>query len=526
MQEVSPAKFKNSKNIRMKNNNRLYFLPVVMAVLSTVLVVSCKEKFDHTIDTGNPVVVSYNPASAVEGVAVNSDLIVTFSENVKKGAGEVVIMGESDTLRIDVESDAVTIDKDNRVVTINPPVDLEADESYTVTLGKGIVTDLLGNEYIGMSAGSAWTFKTVGTSGLALSAINPLPGSTDASLFTLGLTFAVDVQKGTGNISVFESAGDVKIAEIPVSGQSVSIDGKTVTVMLGTPLQFGTAYYVLADAGSIVDANGKAFEGFLTPASWSFTTTSGSGNNLLVYLPMDNDLSDVSGNRFDAMQGSKATAKVGFVTDPVRGRVASFGAGSYAVLPKHDLLRPTLTQSFSFSFWTKLAAIGSDPVLFGNSDWDSGGNPGFLVATDGALEYTGPGSPGRGWLVKVTGDAGGVDNRMDWRANEMAPQAPALADNQWHMVTVVFDQTAKLLHVYIDGTEYTKATPFDLNILKGPLWDGANDYPFTIWEDGTGVYNAGSDTRKALAGLVDDVRIYTKPLSAAEVSGIYIADQK
>src|SRR5690606_36496818 len=148
---------------------------------------------------------------------------------------------------------------------------------------------------------------------------------------------------------------------------------------LGSPLEFATAYYVLADAGSIVDAGGKAFEGFLTPASWSFTTTSGSGNKLLVYLPMDNDLSDISGNRFDAMQGSKASAKVGFVTDPVRGRVASFVTGSYAVLPKHDLLRPTLTQSFSFSFWTKLAAIGSDPVLFSNSDWDSGGNTGFVV---------------------------------------------------------------------------------------------------------------------------------------------------
>lgn len=510
----------------MKNNNRVFVSLVSMLLLSIVLVVSCKEKFDHTIDTENPVIVSYNPASAVEGVAVNSDLILTFSENVKKGSGEVIIIGTSDTLRINVATDAVTIDKDMRVVTINPPVDLEADEQYTVTLDKGIVTDLLGNAYMGMAAGSAWTFKTVGTSGLALSAINPLPGSTNASLFTLELTFAADVQKGTGNISVFESSGDVKVAEIPVTGQSVTVDGKNVTIRLGTPLTFATGYYVLADAGSIVDADGKAFEGFLTPASWSFTTTSGSGNSLLVYLPMDNDLYDASGNRFDAMQGDKASAKVSFVTDAVRGRVASFVAGSYAVLPKHNLLRPALTQSFSFSFWTKLVAIGSDPVLFGNSDWDSGGNPGFLVAIDGALEYTGPGSPGKGWLLKVTGDAGGVSNRMDWRAGEMTPQAPALADNQWHMVTVVFDQAAKLLHVYIDGKEYAKATPFDLNILKGPLWDSANDYPFTIWEDGTGAYNAGSDTRKALSGFVDDVRIYTKALSAEEISGIYIADQK
>lgn len=510
----------------MKNNNKLFVALASILILSIVLVVSCKEKFDHTIDTINPVIVSYNPASAVEGVAVNSDLILTFSENVKKGTGEVLIMGTSDTLRINVASDAVTIGKDSRVVTINPPVDLEADEPYTIALPKGMVTDLLGNEYMGMLS-TPWTFKTVGASGLALSAVSPIPGSIDASLFTLGLTFAADVQKGTGNITVFESTGDVKVAEISVAGQSVTVDGKTVTVLLGTPLKFGTTYYVLADAGTIVDANGKAFEGFLTPASWRFTTTSGSGNNLLVHLPMDNDLYDVSGNRFDAMQGPKASAKVTFVTDAVRGRVASFAAGSYAVLPKHDLLRPSLTQSFSFSFWTKLVAIGSDPAIFSNSDWDSGGNTGFVIATDGALTYTGPGSSGRGWLVKVAArDGNGTSARMDWRASEMIPQAPALADNKWHMVTVVFDQGVKLLHVFIDGTEYKKATPFDLSILKAPLWDSVNDYPFTIWEDGTGQYNAGSDTRKQLAGFVDDVRVYTKALSASEVSGIYVADQK
>lgn len=508
-----------------KGMNKLFLLPVVTVVSGMVLFLSCKEKFDHTIDTTNPMVISYNPAAAVEGVAVNSNLIVTFSKDIKKGDGRIVIAGKSDSVLINVNSDQVIIDKDRRILTVVPPVELEADQPYTVTLERGIVTDLLGNPYMGMPDGFTWSFKTVGTSGLALTSVNPLPGSTDASLFKLELTFANEVKKGAGNISVFESAGDVKVSEIPVSGQAVTVEGKKVTVRLNTPLKFATDYYVIADAGSIVDDNGKAFEGFLTPASWSFATTSGSGNSLIVHLPFDNDLSDVSGNRFDAMQGEKASANVTFVTDPERGRVASFGAGSYAVLPRHDLLRPGITNGFTFSFWTKLEAIGSDPVLFANSDWDSGNNPGFIFCTDGALTYTGPGSEGRGWLVKITGDAGGVSNRMDWRANEMTPQAPPLADNQWHMVTVSLDQAAKLLHVYIDAHEFVKVPPMDLNILQGPLWDGANDYPFTIWEDGTGQYNSGSDTRKELSGFVDDLRVYNKALTAAEVNAIYIADQ-
>ncbi|HRQ51910.1 MAG TPA: Ig-like domain-containing protein, partial [Agriterribacter sp.] len=110
-----------------KNNSKLFVLPVSMIMLGIMLFMSCKEKFDHTIDTVNPVVVSYNPASAVEGIAVSSDLILTFDKHIKKGAGEIVITSISDTQRIDVASDAVVVGDDKRILTINPPLDLEAD---------------------------------------------------------------------------------------------------------------------------------------------------------------------------------------------------------------------------------------------------------------------------------------------------------------------------------------------------------------------------------------------------------------
>lgn len=113
---------------------------------------------------------------------------------------------------------------------------------------------------------------------------------------------------------------------------------------------------------------------------------------------------------------------------------------------------------------------------------------------------------------------------MNWRASEQIPQAPALADNKWHMVTMVINQTTKRLQMYIDGVTYTNptiATSYDLNTLTAQWWDAVNDYPFTIWEDGTGKYNAGDDTRKKLAGYVDDFRIYNKALTQQEVTALY-----
>jgi len=507
--------------------NKSFALSCTISLLGLALFQSCKKELDHTTDTGNPIVVSYNPTSAVEGVAVNSNLILTFNEAIKKAEGMIVIASAIDTQRVSMNSDAVSISEDKHILTINPPKDLKSDEIYTVTMDQGIVTDLLGNKYMGFPDATSWKFKTVGASGLPIVALNPIPGSATGSIIKLELNFAADIKRGTGNFSVFEAAGNVKVADLAVTGQGVVVSGKKVTLKLGTPLKFATAYYVLADAGTVMSNDGKAFEGFLLPASWSFTTTSGSGNALVAWLPMDNDLSDASGNKLDAMLGDFATTDVVFVTDAERGKVASFGAGSYAVFPKHDLLRPSLTQSFSFNFWVKTKGIGSDPAIFSNSDWDSGGNPGFVLATDDGDTYTGPGSSGRGWLLKMTGDAGGVSNRMDWRANETVPQAAALADDKWHMITAVIDQATKRLVVYIDAKAYMQASKpasFDLNTLKGPLWDSKNDYPFTIWEDGTGKYNSGDDTRKTLSGLVDNVRIYKKALNAAEVAALYVVD--
>jgi hypothetical protein len=507
--------------------NKPFAITSTMVVLGLTLLGACKKETDFTVDTGNPTVLSYNPTTAVEGVAVTSNLLLTFDEMIKKGAGIITIASKADTQRVNIVSDAVTISADKKILTINPANDLEADETYTVTLERGIVTDLLGNPYMGLPDGKSWTFKTVGASGLALTGLSPLPGSTTASTIKLELNFATDIKKGAGNFTIYETTGNVKTATIAVTAQSVIVSGKKATIKLSTGLKFGTAYYVLADAGTILDNTGKAFEGFLLPTSWAFTTTTGSGNALVAWLPMDNDLNDASGNKLDASQGDLATANVTFVNDPQRGKVASFPAGSYAVFPKHPLLRPALTQNFSFSFWVKTKGIGSDPAIFSNSDWDSGGNPGIVVATDGATTYTGPGSPGRGWLVKTTGDANGASNRMDWRANETTPQAAALADDKWHMITVVYDQTAKLLHVYIDAKETVQATKpasFDLNTLKGAIYDSKNDYPFTMFEDGTGKYNSGDDTRKAISGLMDNVRIYNKALSAAEVAGLYVID--
>jgi methionine-rich copper-binding protein CopC len=496
------------------------FVATLLALLGISLFSSCKEDYDYTVDAANPTVVSFNPVSGTEDISASANLVLTFNEYIQKGSGTVTIASAIDTQTIDVTADEVTISSDKRVLTIDPD-DLTASENYTVTIDPGFVTDLLGNKYMGQD--STWTFKTRKQNSLFVSSYSPETGSTNASLFKFSLTFSDSIAKATsGNITVYTTDGDEKVAEVAITSSKVTIQGKKMTLLLEDLLDFATSYYVTLDAGAVLDTDGNEFEGFSGNSTWSFTTTSGSATSLVAYLPFDEDLSDKSGNKFDATLGSNASADVEIVSDATRGYVAQFNAGSYAVLPKHDLLRPSATQDFSVNIWVKLAGVGSDPVLWGNKDWDSGSNAGILLCTNGGNTYVASDATtsGSGWIINMNGNGTG-STRVDWKAKETTTRAPSISDNQWHMVTVVVDRTNQALHAYCDGVEYVYSSGKSLSAIIGGLYDSTNDYPFTLWEDGTGVYNSSSDTRKAMAGMMDELRIYNKALTADEVASLY-----
>ncbi|HEY9489444.1 MAG TPA: LamG domain-containing protein, partial [Chryseosolibacter sp.] len=223
-----------------------------------------------------------------------------------------------------------------------------------------------------------------------------------------------------------------------------------------------------------------------------------------VYLPLNEDLNDASGNALHAVDaGSESTE---FVSDPKRGRVAKFPASAHAQLP----LNPKLdfgTNDFSVAFWVKIDAgviPSSDPVIIGNKDWGSGKNRGFLVGLDGANEV---GS--HLWTVNAADGNGG---RLDWDADDNG--TPNLVDGAWHFVAVVFDRDATM-NVYLDGVlrqTDVAADSKDLTLTPGDL--APDDLPFTIMQDATGAYSADFE------GFLDDILIYNRTLSPEEVTAL------
>lgn len=509
------------KNIKSK---LFYYIFAGTAFMLFAVNISCEKEEDEVGDIINPYVISYNPVPGVGGIDLSSNLVVTFDDIVEIGTGNITITVAdvpSANQVIDVTSDKVTLTNVGRIMTINPQ-DFLSGREYKVVIEQGIVRDTTGNAYFGMPDGENWTFTSGGNPGdldaPAIAELSPAAGSTDAAITSLGLSFNEDVKEGTGNITVYNSGG-VAVATIDVEGGLLSIDGSSISIPLADPLNFGEGYYVIVDNGAIKDIAGNPFAGYSGNTDWAFTTTAGSGSELVFHLPMDTDLKDDSGNKFDAVLGATATVDFEFVTDAERGQVVHFASGSYASLPKHDLLRPAGDQDFSANFWVKHVGIGSDPALMGNSDWGGGSNPGWVLATDGADSYV-PSDPANdedGWTINLANGS----ERTDWEAGLADTKAPNLGDDTWHMVTMVIDQVNKQLRVYVDGIEYMHAGGSDLNtLLGGAMYDEANDYSFNLWEDGSGVYNAGSTTRSQIDGYMDEVKYYNKALTPGEITAL------
>ncbi|MEG4988131.1 DUF4347 domain-containing protein, partial [Microcoleus sp. BR0-C5] len=93
---------------------------------------------------------TFTPADNATSVAVAANLVVTLSEAVQKGTGNIVIKKVSDNSvveTINVTSTNVTVSGSS--VTVNPTIDLVNGTGYYVEIAAGAIKDLAGNNYAG-----------------------------------------------------------------------------------------------------------------------------------------------------------------------------------------------------------------------------------------------------------------------------------------------------------------------------------------------------------------------------------------
>ena len=118
--------------------------------------------YSFTIDTTVPVINSLSPLDNAENVGTNDNLVITFSENVYTGTGNITIKNSSDNSlveTIDVTGGKVT-GADTNIITINPSTTLEGSTGYYIQIDATAFSDIAGNNFSGIADATTWNFTT------------------------------------------------------------------------------------------------------------------------------------------------------------------------------------------------------------------------------------------------------------------------------------------------------------------------------------------------------------------------------
>jgi methionine-rich copper-binding protein CopC len=116
-------------------------------------------------DMTPPTASSFSPADNATGVGVDDNLVINFSEAIKKGTGNLVLKKLSDNSVVEtIAVTAANVTVSGSQLTINPTANLGEGTDYYVEIPNGAIKDLAGNNYAGITGDSTWNFKTTGAS--------------------------------------------------------------------------------------------------------------------------------------------------------------------------------------------------------------------------------------------------------------------------------------------------------------------------------------------------------------------------
>ena len=298
---------------------------------------------DFVPDGTPPSIAALAPADNATNVAVGSNLVATFNENIVKGTGNLLVKKSSDNstaFTINVASAQVSVS--GAALIIDPPADLDNSTEYYVQIPNTAVRDLAGNPFSGISNTTSWNFTTAAgadTNPPIVTALTPPDDATGVALnANLVLTFNENVFKGTGDLLIRRTSDDAMVETIDVASSLVTVVGDTVTINPSSDLAYLTGYYVQIPNTAFRDAASNFYSGLSDKTSWNFTTINdavpptvlsiddGDANNKLpvnttltytIIFSEDIDSSSVDASDFD--NDGSAFITIGAITETTPG---------------------------------------------------------------------------------------------------------------------------------------------------------------------------------------------------------------
>ena len=243
--------------------NKSIKMNLALIALVILLVIGCPASSNSNgdSDTTAPTLSSSVPAADATDFAANSNIILTYSEAVQAGTGNITITPSAGAA-ITIAVDDAQVSIAGAVVTINPTNDLAMSTTYTLTIPAGAFMDVAGNKTAELTL-SFSTAAALDTTAPTLSSSFPVADAMDFRFdANILLTFSESVQVGAtpapDPITLTPSDGG-QLVEIAVSATQVSIstDGTVVTIDPTDDLMRNISYVLVIPAGAFVDAAGN-----------------------------------------------------------------------------------------------------------------------------------------------------------------------------------------------------------------------------------------------------------------------------
>jgi hypothetical protein len=209
-------------------------------------------------------------------------------------------------------------------------------------------------------------------------------------------------------------------------------------------------------------------------------------SDFVAYWKLNEDASDITG-RYNGTLINGAT----IINDLERGQVAFFAGSNDYIMVKDSRQLDMGGGSFSIGAWFKAGAASEYGMIISR-------DPDFKEYTlalhaDGRLQvYT------------------SVSNSNIYRCSTTGI---SYRDNKWHHVMVVFDSKTVTINFYIDGA-----------LSNGDFVSNSNT---SVTSTNTNLYigNNNGSSKYQFKGSIDDVMIYNRVLSPAEVTLVYRTQQ-
>ncbi len=250
---------------------------------------------------------------------------------------------------------------------------------------------------------------------------------------------------------------------------------------------------------SLLLAGGMILTSLTLPGPAASTAEAAAGDSLVAHYGFEGDFKDsINGSEGTTVNSNAPT----LVTDDERGQVMKSGSGSGRIRTDNPLYGKDLSESgFTVSAWIDANAVDQWLGVWSFAS-GAGNSDGFYgLSTNGSVFFND--NPGAATYQDMTQFGGNITK-----------------DGGWEYITVVMD--TEQIHMYKDGAlvyELTpstqgvhagEGTPYMLDFIEGAqyMWFGTASPHY---------WNSGDF-------YMDDLKVYSKALSADEVADEYLSD--